>query len=255
MQLIESNLDEKEIERAKQGQKQDFPNGIPECGTDALRFALCSYMSQGQLHYISMNFKSDQMPSLAISGFLYCVFKYLTGRDINLDILRVQGYRFFCNKIWNATKFALTYLGNGYAPPSQTDMFSVSQTNKPSSNGAHIEHWSFRNPSDFSLLNDHLSTCSYINGYVPSEADVTVMQLLGDRNFDNNLHHLRRWKNHILSFSIIERQMWKGLSVSSSSGGGVGDCGPVSVGSYQVGVCGPMVSCEIAMYKLCFACS
>ncbi|XP_075977591.1 valyl-tRNA synthetase isoform X1 [Anticarsia gemmatalis] len=75
-QLADSNLDPKEIEKAKQGQKQDYPNGIPECGTDALRFALCA-MTQG--------------------------------RDLNLDILRVQGYRFFCNKLWNATKFALMY--------------------------------------------------------------------------------------------------------------------------------------------------
>jgi len=76
-QLLDSNLDPKEIEKAKQGQKQDFPTGIPECGTDALRFALCAYMTQA--------------------------------RDINLDILRVQGYRFFCNKLWNAVKFALLY--------------------------------------------------------------------------------------------------------------------------------------------------
>jgi valyl-tRNA synthetase len=76
-QLYDSNLDPKEIDKAKQGQKQDFPNGIPECGTDAMRFALCAYMTQA--------------------------------RDINLDILRVQGYRFFCNKLWNATKFALMY--------------------------------------------------------------------------------------------------------------------------------------------------
>ncbi|CAH0751678.1 unnamed protein product [Diatraea saccharalis] len=75
-QLADSNLDPKEVEKAKQGQKQDYPNGIPECGTDALRFALCA-MTQG--------------------------------RDLNLDILRVQGYRFFCNKLWNATKFALMY--------------------------------------------------------------------------------------------------------------------------------------------------
>ncbi|CAF4933727.1 unnamed protein product [Pieris macdunnoughi] len=75
-QLAESNLDPREIEKAKQGQKQDYPNGIPECGTDALRFALCA-MTQG--------------------------------RDLNLDILRVQGYRFFCNKLWNATKFAFMY--------------------------------------------------------------------------------------------------------------------------------------------------
>ncbi|XP_050350770.1 valine--tRNA ligase [Nymphalis io] len=75
-QLVDSNLDPKEIEKAKQGQKQDYPNGIPECGTDALRFALCA-MTQG--------------------------------RDLNLDIQRVQGYRFFCNKLWNADKFALMY--------------------------------------------------------------------------------------------------------------------------------------------------
>jgi valyl-tRNA synthetase len=80
-QLLDSNLDPREIEKAKAGQKQDFPNGIPECGTDAMRFALCSYMTQA--------------------------------RDINLDILRVQGYRFFCNKLWNATKFALLYFESG----------------------------------------------------------------------------------------------------------------------------------------------
>lgn len=76
-QLYDSNLDPKEIEKAKLGQKQDYPDGIPECGVDAMRFALCAYLT--------------------------------AARDINLDILRVQGYRFFCNKLWNATKFALRY--------------------------------------------------------------------------------------------------------------------------------------------------
>lgn len=80
--MLDSNLDPKELERAREGQKRDYPNGIPECGTDALRFTLCSYTTQG--------------------------------RDINLDVLRIQGYRFFCNKIWNATKFALTYFGSQF---------------------------------------------------------------------------------------------------------------------------------------------
>lgn len=75
---MDSNLDQRELKCAIEGQKRDYPQGIPECGTDALRFALCAYTTQG--------------------------------RDINLDILRVQGYRFFCNKIWNATKFAFMYL-------------------------------------------------------------------------------------------------------------------------------------------------
>ncbi|KAJ2527466.1 valine--tRNA ligase, partial [Coemansia sp. RSA 1933] len=38
--LENGNLDAKELEKAKKGQKKDFPSGIPECGTDALRFAL-----------------------------------------------------------------------------------------------------------------------------------------------------------------------------------------------------------------------
>lgn len=44
--LLSGNLDAKEVERAKSGQRADFPDGIEECGTDALRFALCAYTTQ-----------------------------------------------------------------------------------------------------------------------------------------------------------------------------------------------------------------
>ncbi|THU66600.1 hypothetical protein C4D60_Mb05t15870 [Musa balbisiana] len=83
--LEASNLDRNELERAKIDQIKDFPNGIPECGADALRFALVSYTAQ-----------SDK---------------------INLDVLRVVGYRQWCNKLWNAIRFAMTKLGDNYAPP------------------------------------------------------------------------------------------------------------------------------------------
>ena len=79
------NLEEKEVKKAQAGQTQDYPDGIPECGTDAMRFALVAYTAQG--------------------------------RDINLDVLRVVGYRHWCNKMWNATRFAMMNLGEGYAPP------------------------------------------------------------------------------------------------------------------------------------------
>lgn len=88
--LREGNLEASEVEKAIKGQQKDFPNGISECGTDAMRFALCAYTSQG--------------------------------RDINLDINRVVSYRHFCNKLWNATKFALMNLGADYAPLASPDV-------------------------------------------------------------------------------------------------------------------------------------
>jgi len=74
------NLPPKEVARAKKDQAEDFPEGIPECGSDALRFGLLAYTVQG--------------------------------RDVNLDMKRVVGYRLFCNKLWNATKFALQFVSD-----------------------------------------------------------------------------------------------------------------------------------------------
>ncbi|KAJ6547205.1 tRNA synthetases class I-domain-containing protein [Mycena capillaripes] len=98
--LLEGNLDQKEIQRAKEGQKKSFPQGIPQCGTDALRFALCAY-----------------------SG---------GGRDINLEILRVEGYRKFCNKIFNATKFAMLKLD---------ESFIAEPCARPTGNESLVEQW------------------------------------------------------------------------------------------------------------------
>jgi valyl-tRNA synthetase len=62
---------------------KDFPEGVPPQGADALRITLAKYAAQG--------------------------------RDIKLDVKRVEGDRAFLNKLWNATKFALTHL-EGWEP-------------------------------------------------------------------------------------------------------------------------------------------
>eukprot|EP00047_Mylnosiga_fluctuans_P003446 m.229126 g.229126 ORF g.229126 m.229126 type:complete len:1061 (-) comp11860_c0_seq1:43-3225(-) len=95
--LAQGNLDPREIEKAQAGQAQDFPNGIPECGVDALRFALCAFSSQG--------------------------------RDINLDVQRIFGYRTFCNKIFNAVKFSIMQIGQ-YTPPAAFALGAQSDVDK-----------------------------------------------------------------------------------------------------------------------------
>ena len=41
---------------------------------------------------------------------------FYLGRDINLDVQRVLGYRHFCNKMWNAFRFATRGLGENFKP-------------------------------------------------------------------------------------------------------------------------------------------
>ncbi|XP_011864284.1 PREDICTED: valine--tRNA ligase [Vollenhovia emeryi] len=173
-QLLESNLDPKELERAREGQKRDYPEGIPECGTDALRFALCAYTTQG--------------------------------RDINLDILRVQGYRFFCNKIWNATKFALTYLGSQF----KCNNFNDTKYNSNMVGGGEWYQSALNELCVQEALNNYLADYPYLDGYTPSQLDSSVHQSFKQLNIDLTRHlHIKRWYDHVATFTDEEKAVFR----------------------------------------------
>lgn len=74
--LHEGNLDAQEIEKAKLGQKKDFPKGIPQCGTDALRFALGAYSGGGNhLFYCLLGAIADGRLQGVISTSKSCAWK------------------------------------------------------------------------------------------------------------------------------------------------------------------------------------
>jgi len=115
-------MNPKQAESIAKKTKKEFPEGIMPYGTDALRFTFASLASPG--------------------------------RDIKFDLSRCEGYRNFCNKIWNASRFVLMncpdedngfeVCKDGYMSFSQADRWIVSIFQKTLSNIAtHFDNYRF----------------------------------------------------------------------------------------------------------------
>ena len=96
--------------------KDEFPNGIASYGTDAMRFTFCSLASGS--------------------------------RDINFDIKRLEGYRNFCNKLWNASRFIKIqcqgFNNDGVTSKNAEDLWINSELNKTIEDfSKHIESYRF----------------------------------------------------------------------------------------------------------------
>ncbi|RWS06982.1 elongation factor 1-beta-like protein [Dinothrombium tinctorium] len=66
--------------------------------------------------------------------------------------------------------------------------------------------------SGLSKLNEYLSSRSYIEGYSPSQADVTLFDAVDGQKLDAAKYpHVKRWLNHIASYSSEERKQFTGV--------------------------------------------
>jgi len=194
--LGEAGLSQEDLRKAREGQRKMFPKGIPECGTDALRFALCT---------------ND-----------------IKAVDISIDILNIRHQRHFCNKIWQATRFFFLQVSLGnfkfkldpvYYDDDDTRIMAhfrsmVADTNDAFENhNLHLATTSIHNFFWASFCSDYLESCKPFLADLDSDRRDLKMSVL--------LHCLEGSMRILHPFMpFITEELWQRLKLFLPEGPG-----------------------------------
>ncbi|HRO63128.1 valine--tRNA ligase [Thermomonas sp.] len=149
----------KMAEKIEKATRKDYPNGINAHGADALRFTMA-----------------------ALAG---------PGRDIKFDLARAEGYKNFCNKLWNATRFALMNAGDPYPVRGEPV--------EPRTGSDETDHGSTSSPRTVSSNSPQPGTCNH----PVTDAEKWILSQL-DRTTREAAEHFASYRFDLLAQCLYE---------------------------------------------------